>query len=79
MLLIFCSSSSSDNSDSDESIPRSHYSKLDSTNIESDEDSNQPMVWLGTEDGCIYMCNSNVIRIQARVKLKYDASVLCIV
>ncbi|XP_020279589.1 rho guanine nucleotide exchange factor 17-like isoform X2 [Pseudomyrmex gracilis] len=76
---ILLDSSSSDNSDSDESIPRSHYSKLDSTNIEADEDANQPMVWLGTEDGCIYMCNSNVIRIQARVKLKYDTSVLCIV
>ncbi|XP_018047737.1 PREDICTED: rho guanine nucleotide exchange factor 17 isoform X1 [Atta colombica] len=81
------SSSSSDDSDSDD-IPSADtgsvtlsgdVSSIDNTITE--EDANQPTMWLGTEDGCIhvYNCNDNIRIKKNKVKIQHGSSVHCII
>ncbi|RLU24428.1 hypothetical protein DMN91_002517 [Ooceraea biroi] len=81
------SSSSSDDSDSDD-IPcadtgsvtlSGDVSSIDNTNTE--EEVNQPTMWLGTEDGCIhvYNCNDNIRIKKNKVKIQHGSSVHCII
>ncbi|XP_018349067.1 PREDICTED: uncharacterized protein LOC108752611 isoform X3 [Trachymyrmex septentrionalis] len=81
------SSSSSDDSDSDD-IPSTDtgsvtlsgdVSSIDNTITE--EDANQPTMWLGTEDGCIhvYNCNDNIRIKKNKVKIQHGSSVHCII
>ncbi|XP_036141211.1 uncharacterized protein LOC105833654 isoform X3 [Monomorium pharaonis] len=80
-------SSSSDDSDSDD-IPcadtssvtlSGDVSSIDNTTTE--EDANQPTMWLGTEDGCIhvYNCNDNIRIKKNKVKIQHGSSVHCII
>lgn len=45
-----------------------------------EEESNQPTMWLGTEDGCIhvYNCSDNIRIKKNRVKIQHGSSVYCI-
>lgn len=53
-------------------------SSIDNTTTE--EDVNQPTMWLGTEDGCIhvYNCNDNIRIKKNKVKIQHGSSVHCI-
>ncbi|XP_033212658.1 rho guanine nucleotide exchange factor 17 isoform X2 [Belonocnema kinseyi] len=81
------SSSSSDDSDSDD-IPCADaactsvggdVSSIDGATIE--EDTNQPTMWLGTEDGCIhvYNCSDNIRIKKNKVKIQHGSCVQCII
>ncbi|XP_024886291.1 uncharacterized protein LOC112463866 isoform X1 [Temnothorax curvispinosus] len=81
------SSSSSDDSDSDD-IPCADTSSVtlsgDVSSIDNtitEEDTNQPTMWLGTEDGCIhvYNCNDNIRIKKNKVKIQHGSSVHCII
>ncbi|CAK9806445.1 Rho guanine nucleotide exchange factor 17 [Anthophora quadrimaculata] len=81
------SSSSSEESDSDD-IPCADTGSLTLSgnvpsidNVTTEEDVNQPTMWLGTEDGCIHVCNCNDnIRIKKnKVKIQHNSSVHCII
>nr|XP_012147901.1 PREDICTED: uncharacterized protein R02F2.2 isoform X1 [Megachile rotundata] len=81
------SSSSSDDSDSDD-IPCADTGSLtlagDVPSIDSvttEEDVNQPTMWLGTEDGCVhvYNCNDNIRIKKNKVKIQHNSSVHCII
>ncbi|XP_025073713.1 rho guanine nucleotide exchange factor 17 [Pogonomyrmex barbatus] len=81
------SSSSSDDSDSDD-IPCADTGSVtlsgDVSTIENtttEEDANQPTMWLGTEDGCIhvYNCNDNIRIKKNKVKIQHGSSVHCII
>lgn len=83
---LFCSSSSSDDSDSDD-IPCADTGSLNLSgdvpsidNVTTEEDVNQPTMWLGTEDGCIhvYNCNDNIRIKKNKVKIQHNSSVHCI-
>lgn len=83
---LFCSSSSSDDSDSDD-IPCADTGSLSLSgdvpsidNVTTEEDVNQPTMWLGTEDGCIhvYNCNDNIRIKKNKVKIQHNSSVHCI-
>ncbi|XP_050482412.1 uncharacterized protein LOC126869633 isoform X8 [Bombus huntii] len=81
------SSSSSDDSDSDD-IPCADTGSLALSsdvpsidNVTTEEDVNQPTMWLGTEDGCIhvYNCNDNIRIKKNKVKIQHNSSVHCII
>ncbi|XP_043786510.1 rho guanine nucleotide exchange factor 17 isoform X3 [Apis laboriosa] len=81
------SSSSSDDSDSDD-IPCADTGSLSLSgdvpsidNVTTEEDVNQPTMWLGTEDGCIhvYNCNDNIRIKKNKVKIQHNSSVHCII
>ncbi|KZC08519.1 Rho guanine nucleotide exchange factor 17 [Dufourea novaeangliae] len=81
------SSSSSEDSDSDD-IPCADTGSLtlggDVPSIDSsatEEDTNQPTMWLGTEDGCVhvYNCNDNIRIKKNKVKLQHNSSVHSII
>ncbi|XP_043506362.1 uncharacterized protein LOC122526844 isoform X7 [Frieseomelitta varia] len=80
-------SSSSDDSDSDD-IPCADTGSLALSsdvpsidNVTTEEDVNQPTMWLGTEDGCIhvYNCNDNIRIKKNKVKIQHNSSVHCII
>ncbi|XP_012348159.1 rho guanine nucleotide exchange factor 17 isoform X4 [Apis florea] len=80
-------SSSSDDSDSDD-IPCADTGSLSLSgdvpsidNVTTEEDVNQPTMWLGTEDGCIhvYNCNDNIRIKKNKVKIQHNSSVHCII
>ncbi|XP_076245903.1 rho guanine nucleotide exchange factor 17 isoform X2 [Calliopsis andreniformis] len=80
-------SSSSDDSDSDD-IPCADTGSLTLSgdvpsidNSTTEEDHNQPTMWLGTEDGCIhvYNCNDNIRIKKNKVKIQHKSSVHCII
>ncbi|XP_014488562.1 PREDICTED: rho guanine nucleotide exchange factor 17 isoform X2 [Dinoponera quadriceps] len=81
------SSSSSDESDSDDIpcadtgsvTPCGDVSSTDNTATE--EDINQPTMWLGTEDGYIhvYNCNDNIRIKKNKVKIQHGSGVHCII
>ncbi|XP_076658309.1 rho guanine nucleotide exchange factor 17 [Halictus rubicundus] len=80
-------SSSSEDSDSDD-IPCADTGSLtlggDVPSIDSsttEEETNQPTMWLGTEDGCIhvYNCNDNIRIKKNKVKLQHNSSVHSII
>lgn len=72
----------SDNEDGDLQSRVSGTAKSNETaSIDSDEaDYQQSTMWLGTEDGCIHVYNSNDnIRIKKnKIRLQHGASILCI-
>ncbi|XP_029040415.2 rho guanine nucleotide exchange factor osg-1 isoform X5 [Osmia bicornis bicornis] len=81
------SSSSSDDSDSDD-IPCADTGSLTLTgdvpsidSVTTEEDVNQPTMWLGTEDGCVhvYNCNDNIRIKKNKVKIQHNSSVHCII
>nr|XP_050850263.1 uncharacterized protein LOC127063944 isoform X4 [Vespula vulgaris] len=82
------SSSSSDESNSDK-VPNADTCKVitggDVSNSDNaivfEEESNQPTMWLGTEDGCIhvYNCSDNIRIKKNRVKIQHGSSVYCII
>ncbi|XP_024226609.1 rho guanine nucleotide exchange factor 17 isoform X9 [Bombus impatiens] len=81
------SSSSSDDSDSDD-IPCADTGSLALSsdvpsidNVTTEEEVNQPTMWLGTEDGCIhvYNCNDNIRIKKNKVKIQHNSSVHCII
>ncbi|KAF7404045.1 hypothetical protein HZH68_006839 [Vespula germanica] len=82
------SSSSSDESDSDD-IPNAGTCSMnlgsEGSNIDNataiEEDFSQPTMWLGTEDGCIYVynCNDNIRIKKNKLKIQHDSSVYCII
>lgn len=83
----FDSSSSSDEekSDNDDNELQSRVSgtakSTETASIDSDEtDCQQATVWLGTEDGCIHVYNSNDnIRIKKnKIRMQHGFSILCI-
>lgn len=51
----------------------------DATSLDDvlDEETLQPTVWLGTEDGCIhiYNCNDNIRIKKNRIKIQHGSSV----
>nr|XP_034173333.1 rho guanine nucleotide exchange factor 17 isoform X7 [Osmia lignaria] len=80
-------SSSSDDSDSDD-IPCADTGSLTLTgdvpsidSVTTEEDVNQPTMWLGTEDGCVhvYNCNDNIRIKKNKVKIQHNSSVHCII
>ncbi|XP_024226610.1 rho guanine nucleotide exchange factor 17 isoform X10 [Bombus impatiens] len=80
-------SSSSDDSDSDD-IPCADTGSLALSsdvpsidNVTTEEEVNQPTMWLGTEDGCIhvYNCNDNIRIKKNKVKIQHNSSVHCII
>ncbi|XP_032453905.1 uncharacterized protein LOC100123336 isoform X2 [Nasonia vitripennis] len=80
-------SSSSDDSDSDD-IPCADTASAsiggDASSLEGgivDEDSNQPTMWLGTEDGCVHVfnCSDNIRIKKNKVKILHSSSVHCII
>lgn len=81
--LFFRFSSSSEDSDSDD-IPCVDAVSVgeDVTNDANDEeDANQPTMWLGTEDGFVYVynCSDNIRIKKNKIKMQLGNSVLCIV
>ncbi|XP_078048564.1 rho guanine nucleotide exchange factor 17 isoform X1 [Augochlora pura] len=84
---IHLDSSSSEDSDSDD-IPCADTGSLtlggDVPSIDSsttEEETNQPTMWLGMEDGCIhvYNCNDNIRIKKNKVKLQHNSSVHSII
>lgn len=80
----FDSSSSSEDDLSDCEPNDESQGIVDSTddpNVDVEEsDNQQSTMWLGTEDGCIHVYNSNDnIRIKKnKIKLQHNSSILCI-
>lgn len=61
-------------------LNRGKSAETASTDSSDDTDSQQPTMWLGTEDGCIhvYNCNDNIRIKKNKIRLQHGSSILCI-
>ncbi|XP_060537321.1 rho guanine nucleotide exchange factor 17-like isoform X2 [Cylas formicarius] len=77
----FDSSSSSDDDDNYEEETHKHADRSESSSIHMEEYDKLSTMWLGTEDGCIHIFNSNDnIRIKKnKIKLQLGGSVLSLI
>ncbi|GLV39352.1 uncharacterized protein CBL_13229 [Carabus blaptoides fortunei] len=62
-------------------LNRGKSAETASTDSSDDTDSQQPTMWLGTEDGCIhvYNCNDNIRIKKNKIRLQHGSSILCII